>query len=149
MIVETIIRKYVSHNMKKGTNEKAPSKTRSFLQMLLTFTLVCFAWVFFRANSLSDAFFGLSHMLDGVTSPIRYVADAARMLGLDRYDLLIRLLPVALLAVYDYVNKKADAFLAISKWKPIFRWSVYVIIIWVILFYPGTGSGAEFIYFQF
>ena len=149
MIVETIIRKYVSHNMKKGTNDKAPSKIRSFLQMLLTFALVCFAWVFFRANSLSDAFFGLSHMLDGVTSPIRYVADAARMLGIDRYDLLIRLLPVALLAVYDYVNKKADAFLAISKWKPILRWSVYVIIIWVILFYPGTGSGAEFIYFQF
>lgn len=149
IIIETVFRKYVFHHTVKEMPRKTRSGVLSFLQMLLTFTLVCFAWVFFRANTLSDAFYGLSHMFDGISSPIKYVTDAARMLGLDRYDLLLRLLPVALLAVYDFVNRKTNALDMISGWKPIVRWSVYFLVIWFVLFYPGTGGGAEFIYFQF
>lgn len=149
MVVETIFRKYVFHRAEKDQPGKKGSGILPLLQMLLTFTLVCFAWVFFRANTLADAFYGLGHMFDGISSPIQYVADAARLLGLDRYDLIVRLLPVALLAVYDFANRKTDVLTVISKWKPVVRWSVYVIVMWFVLFYPGTGGGAEFIYFQF
>lgn len=149
IIIETVVRKYVFRHTGKEIPRKTGSGVLSFLQMLLTFTLVCFAWVFFRANTLSDAFYGLSHMFDGIGSPIKYVEDAARMLGLDRYDLLVRLLPVALLAIYDFANRKTNALDMISEWKPIIRWPVYILVIWFVLFYPGTGGGAEFIYFQF
>ena len=88
-------------------------------------------------------------MFDGIGSPIQYVAHAARIMGLDRYDILVRLLPVAMLAVFDIFNMREDVFLSISRWKPVFRWTVYLMMIWFILFFPGTGGGGEFIYFQF
>jgi len=59
------------------------------------------------------------------------------------------LLPVALLAVFDIFNKREDVFLSLSRWKPVFRWAIYLTMIWFILFFPGTGGGGEFIYFQF
>ncbi len=127
----------------------ARRRLQSAVQLIVTFSLVCFAWVFFRANNLGDAFYGLSHMFEGIRYPLQYVADAAAKLGLDRYDLLVRLLPVGILAVFDIANRRADVMDAMSRWKPVFRWGVYIAIVWFILFYPGTGGGGEFIYFQF
>ena len=149
VIVETLIHRMASGKPALPQKSKAVTALRSAGQMLLTFTLVCFAWVFFRANSISDAFYGLSHMFNGIGSPIQYVEYAARIMKLDRYDLLVRLLPVALLAVFDIFNKREDVFLSLSRWKPVFRWAIYLTMIWFILFFPGTGGGGEFIYFQF
>lgn len=149
VVVETLLNRAAKKNPHTSQKTKSSVTIQSLAKMLLTFALVCFAWVFFRANTLSDAFYGLSHMFDGIGSPIQYVAHAARIMGLDRYDILVRLLPVAMLAVFDIFNKREDVFLSISRWKPVFRWTVYLTMIWFILFFPGTGGGGEFIYFQF
>jgi len=149
IVVETLINRAAKKNPRISQKPKSSVTIQSLAKMLFTFALVCFAWVFFRANTLSDAFYGLSHMFDGIGSPISYVAHAARIMGLDRYDILVRLLPVAMLAVFDIFNKREDVFLSVSRWKPVFRWTVYLTMIWFILFFPGTGGGGEFIYFQF
>ncbi|NLI53324.1 MAG: MBOAT family protein [Clostridiales bacterium] len=149
VVAETLIHKIQSRFA--SPKEKKPSQSwlSSAVRLVLTFTLVCFAWVFFRADSMADAFYGLSNMFEGIRSPLHYVADAATKLKLDRYDLLIRLLPVGMLAVFDIANRRTNVFAAMSRWKPVFRWGVYLILIWFILFFPGTGGGSEFIYFQF
>ena len=148
VVVETLIRR-ASKNRTVAQKSKGARAVQSALQILLTFALVCFAWVFFRANTLSDAFYGLSHMFAGISSPIHYVTSAARALGLNRNDILVRLLPVAMLAVFDYFSMRADVFRSMSRWKPVYRWAIYLVMIWFILFFPGTGGGGEFIYFQF
>ena len=41
-------------------------KVPYFLKVLVTFALTCFAWIFFRANSLADAGYILNHMFIGI-----------------------------------------------------------------------------------
>ncbi len=149
IVVETLFRKLVPHAAGRPQGSRFSGALRSAGSIVLTFTLVCFAWVFFRADSIADAFYGLSHMFDGIASPAQYVQEAALQLGIDRFDLPIRLFPVVLLAVFDAFNRRKDAFAAISRWSPVFRWGVYLMLIWFILFFPGAGGGTEFIYFQF
>ncbi len=43
-------------HLKKG------SRTRKFVDVFITFHLVLFAWVFFRANSFNDAIYILTHI---------------------------------------------------------------------------------------
>ena len=69
MVVEALIRR-ASKNRTVAQKSKGARVVQSALQVLLTFALVCFAWVFFRANTLSDAFYGLSHMFAGISSPM-------------------------------------------------------------------------------
>ena len=143
------MRKWLPHPAHPPQKSRLKRALGSAGQIVLTFVLVCFAWVFFRANSLPDAIYGLSHMFDGIGSPASYFQEAALQLGIDRYDLVVRLFPVALLAVFDAFNRRGDALASISRWSPVFRWAVYLALVWFILFFPGAGSGAEFIYFQF
>ncbi len=149
IIVETLLRKFMPHAAIPAQGNRVSQTLHSAGQIILTFILVCFAWVFFRANSLSDAVYGLSHVFDGISSPSQYFEEAAIQLGIDRFDLVVRLFPVGLLAVFDAFNRRKDAFASISKWSPVFRWTVYLALIWFILFFPGAGGGTEFIYFQF
>ena len=43
-------------------------ETHKLIKMLITFCLVCFAWIFFRANSLKDALFISGHLFNGFTN---------------------------------------------------------------------------------
>lgn len=149
MVAETLFRKLAPQPTHPPQANRFWRALGSAGQIVLTFVLVCFAWVFFRANSLSDAFYGLSHMFEGIGSPARYVEQAALQLGIDRFDIPVRLFPVALLAVFDAFNRRRDAFAALSRQAPVIRWAMYLVLIWFILFFPGAGGGAEFIYFQF
>jgi len=45
------------------------------LQIIITFNLVSLAWVFFRANTIEDAFCLIGHMFVGFTLPIRMMAS--------------------------------------------------------------------------
>ena len=149
MVVETLFRKFTPHSEIRPPKSRFILSLRSAGQIILTFALVCFAWVFFRANSMSDAIYGLSHMFDGIASPGQYMQDAAEQLGIDKFDLLVRLFPLCILAVVDSLNRRRDVIASTSQWLPLFRWAVYLAFVWFILFFPGAGGGTQFIYFQF
>ncbi len=63
------------------------------LRVATTVALVCFAWIFFRANTLADAHYIVTHMFVGYTSyfDVRYVALQFRGLGLQPQDLILAL----------------------------------------------------------
>ncbi len=42
----------------------------AIFQTLLTFHLVCFAWIFFRSGSFGDAVYVVSHLFSGIADPI-------------------------------------------------------------------------------
>src|SRR5262249_42715992 len=44
------------------------SATLRVLRTCITFNLVCFAWIFFRARDLGDAWYVVTHLFAGVTS---------------------------------------------------------------------------------
>lgn len=115
----------------------------------ITFLLVCFAWIFFRAATLPDALYILQHMFAGITSPYAYIHDSAVQMGLSVPHLLYNCLPLLLLFAYDLASLKTDVIAAVSKQRFFIRWPVYILLLLIILLFSEKGVTTEFIYMQF
>ncbi len=118
-------------------------------QTLITFTLVSFAWIFFRADSLSDAMYIVRHLsLDGL---IGFLKGGAFQLGLDKLDFLLGSCSIIALSLLDYHSTRTKLIGVLQKENLPFRWIVYYSIIFIIILlgYYGGYDEANFIYFQF
>ncbi len=141
--------------LKKIIKLKNKNSIFSYLGIIITFILVNFTWIFFRANSMSDLQYILLNSFNGldifnINSVINYMYVAYKTIGFDLYVVLINIaLPIALLLIFDYYNYKNNVVNKISKLKPFIRWSIYVCFITYILFMFPKSVPAEFIYFQF
>lgn len=120
--------------------DKYPSVLK-VIQVLSTFILICFGWIIFRANSLSEAVVLIKNIftLHSESMHINFLRTS---------DLILDLVFIALLQISYFLQKdrKFSTFLA-SK-PTLIRWSVYVFITLSILYFGGQG-GQEFIYFRF
>lgn len=115
---------------------------RVVLMRLTTFGLICFAWIFFRAQSLTDAFYIAGHLGSG------WNLDAIRT-----PQFLLRQMPIAigailLLELGEHLMSKG----LLSQWgekMPVLpRWAVYAgFVMFVVMF--GVYRKTQFIYFQF
>ncbi len=123
-------------------------------RVIICFTFVMFAWVFFRAQSFDEAAYLFRHMLDGVNHPGGYLFNGFSTrygmgLGIDKLELFRIIASVCLLGVYDYVSLKTDVINVLSKQKTIMRWLIYVGIVSIIFAHYSFGRTAAFMYFQF
>lgn len=118
-------------------------------RLMLTFLLVCTAWVFFRANTLNDALTVFAGMFDGIRNPYAYVKTAVIYLNMPYLSMFGMLLSAFILGVYDYLSLKKDVIIQISKLKAPFRWAIYVLLLLCIALFSEKGIATEFIYFQF
>ena len=124
-----------------------------FLQTLITFSLVTFAWIFFRANSVSDAF-GIVERIFTRPTPWLLFNGGIYNLGLDRIEMNILIVSVVVLFVISLVkyiyNQTIDVFLMRQNlW---FEWLVVIsLIVSIFVFgkYGPSFDAQQFIYFQF
>ena len=114
-----------------------------------TFLLVCFAWIFFRAATLQDAFYVIRNMFTGIGSPYTYIHDCALQLGLTFRNLVFHCLPLIPLFLFDLASLKTDVIALISRQRFFIRWPVYILLLLVILLFSEKGVTTEFIYMQF
>ncbi|TYB75073.1 MBOAT family O-acyltransferase [Bizionia algoritergicola] len=133
------------HNFLKSINFNLKSIGSNMLFMTITFFTVCFAWVFFRANSFKDAIYIISNSAS--TKNEHSIVE----LGLSQGEIIIAILSIISLIGFDYYHKKQSIFALLNKEGVVFRYSVYLTIIFVILIFGiyGEDSVSEFIYFQF
>ncbi|WP_317167942.1 MBOAT family O-acyltransferase [Tenuifilum thalassicum] len=118
-----------------------PSK-REFFNMLLTFTLTVFAWVFFRAENISHAISYIS----GIFSPSLFAMP--KFEGMPRA--LATIILVMVFTLIEWIGREekyAISKIGISWPKPV-RWAFYSLIIFLIGMYMPTVE-SPFIYFQF
>jgi alginate O-acetyltransferase complex protein AlgI len=115
-------------------------------RMLATFSLVTIAWVFFRAQSLGDAHYVLTHFYLRGNFHVSDL-DIFRV-GLARSDLGIAAAMIAVTFMVDWalMNQNAAA-LKIWNIKAV-RWSLYYACVYSIVFF-GVFEHLEFIYFRF
>jgi D-alanyl-lipoteichoic acid acyltransferase DltB (MBOAT superfamily) len=121
---------------------KVPDRLRLCLGFLLTFNLVCLAWIFFRANSVGDGWYVLSHCFSLAQS------DQIPYLGLNRAELLIAALSVSVLEIVQFFNRRMPLGNVICRWPLSVRWSTYYATIFAVLIF-GEFQSQQFIYFQF
>lgn len=120
------------------------------MNVMVTFSLVAFAWIFFRANTFSDARYILDHIF--IFNPKVIFTDELYKLGLDANEFRLSVLLISLLLGVQYVQRSTGIRNEISKWWLPMRWAVYIGAILTILIYGiygNTYDASQFIYFQF
>lgn len=128
---------------------KGKEHKKRFWQLPVTFILLCFTWIFFRANSIEDALWIISRLFWDAARPLNYIKTALICLNLSYAQMFGMGLSVLVLAVYDLCSLKYDVIQVISKQKFFIRWPVYIILLVVIALFSSKGVATEFIYFQF
>ncbi len=122
-------------------------------QSLSTFLFVDFAWIFFRAESMSKAF-DYCKRLFTQWDPWSLFNGELYTLGLDRFEFNILIVAVLALFLADLVLflKKQDLAAFLKEQCVWFRWGVIWLLVLAILVYGIYGEAFEssqFIYFQF
>ena len=118
-----------------GEGKLLPS-FREAVAMLGTFLLVLLAWIFFKSNSIGDAFGFIYRMF----------SYPFMRLGYSTYLPMI-LASVGLLYL-EWVQRKKKFMLQIKNFPVPVRWAVYYVSAIILLVFGAFGSN-EFIYFQF
>ena len=126
------------------------TKVYSLIQGIITFSLVCAAWVFFRANTVNDAFSIYGLVFKNITTLLnpRFFIDSLRFGLLRREPMLTCLLSIIFLLIYDAIDIKFGFWTLVGKMKPIFRIVFYVLLVFSFFWFMSTSSN-EFIYAQF
>lgn len=119
-------------------------------QMIFTFILVDFAWIFFRANSISDIKILFNHMF--VFNPWIFTDGSLYNLGLNSKEFLASIIGILIILIINTLETKMDLIDSFSHQNLVFRWFIYIITLLIILIFGVYGSGyseQQFIYFQF
>lgn len=120
------------------------------LKRILMFLSVSIAWVFFRAESLSDAFYVLCHSGDGIRGITPYLMNGYTALNMPILQFILLLLFLILLFGYEYFSEKGITVPNFINNKCV-KLFTFIVLIEIIIFYYfkyGTDS-STFIYFQF
>ena len=110
---------------------------KEFFQILITFGLTVFAWIFFRAENIGHAF--------------RYISEifSTSLISMPGFKNPIIIFLVLIFIIIEWIGREQE--FALEKfalnWNKYLRWFFYyVLAMFIILF---IGQKQEFIYFQF
>lgn len=116
---------------------------REFFQIISTFILTIFAWIFFRSNSIHDSILYLGEIFSSsILSKPYFVIGTKIEFGINMFLLFL------FIFVEWFQRNKQHALQIDNMNLPIIiRWGTYYILVALILWF--VGSPQEFIYFQF
>ncbi len=127
--------------------EKIP-KLHRFFKIGFTFLMVSFAWIFFRANNLEDAFYIIGHLFTGWEDFFQRGLHSVPFIESMRFEWFVGVLSIFILIPVEGLKGKRSFSEMIAS-KPIWiRWPVYYFLI-LSIFLVGQFGGKQFIYFQF
>jgi alginate O-acetyltransferase complex protein AlgI len=130
---------------RSNTNIVAENKwifsPKEFLQMLLTFTLVVIGWILFRAENITQSMNYLMGMFDKSILSLPVI--------IQKKEMAIAFSFILVLLSFEWLNRRKSHGLNFSdnKVPKIFRTTIYVFLVWMIIWFNGNQE--EFIYFQF
>lgn len=121
-------------------------------QRTITFVLICLTWVFFRAETLTEAGEIFSQMFS-VHNPWIFFDETLYTLGLSRVEWGILLMSIGVLWAVDIAHEHGISLRErLAEQNLAFRWLAYLAAILAILLFGVYGVGfdaGQFIYFQF
>jgi alginate O-acetyltransferase complex protein AlgI len=130
-------------------------KIRGVIKILFVFCLTCFAWIFFRAENISDSFYIIAHLFSGVLdffknlANIGFVNGVLNKFGITRFEFILSWLLIIVLFLIEMVKYELSIFDRIKNTPTFFRYLLYYAIILSIIFFGTFNSTQQFIYFQF
>jgi len=128
--------------------DQAP-RLHDSIKTLVTFSLVTLAWIFFRADSNSDALHILSHLLRGWQDVFQTDFLVKNSVwSTFKFEWITGVASIGVLILVEAGTRHGNIVEMISA-RPIWiRWSAYYFILLSILLFGSFGT-KQFIYFQF
>ncbi len=127
----------------KNVSPKFRNRNLSFVvNVFITFLIVCFAWIFFRANKVSEAFFILFKIFDfssysGLVNLFHFKADFS-----------LSLLFLFILLVLEIFLERGTLVNRLRSLSRPLKWALFILILAVIMVF-GKWDEVNFLYFQF
>ena len=131
-----LLRKTNRQNLKVVAEGRLIPGFGDLFRILRTFLLTCFAWVFFRAESMTQAF----GYLKGVFTRSFFVLPEKLSMDI--------VLFIMVLLIFEWFNRSYHHGLQIGRLSPLRRRLAYLFVVILILKFANFGHN-EFIYFQF
>lgn len=138
-----------------GTLRNASGRLTLLVKRVVVFVLVSFAWIFFRAANVSQAWYIVKNYLSDVPAQIKEAVLNAhlsrlRLLYLEQSgkEFYVALFFILAMMLIHKVQKNVG----FDKWllrqsSPV-RWTMYYAIVLIFVFF-GVFNHSDFIYFQF
>lgn len=134
----------------------------STFQVLFTFSLICFSWIFFRARTVSDAF----DVIAGITSkPFLLGLSVNGELKGDLYshfkewiwvhmrwdvtECLVAFTAVLILEVVQWMQRNKYPAVEFDRVPQVVRLCAYQTLLMIIIAFGSQPIAQKFIYFQF
>jgi len=144
------------------------SRIRKVIQICVTFILVCFAWIFFRASTTADAFLITAKLIKLPAELAEYVSGLSQngiiwtvreafqvgietahfVQGFGLKNLGLSVIFIAILIINDVLMRKTPEETILRQKPLILRWAGYYALIFTIMLDWSSGS-SQFIYFTF
>ena len=119
------------------------SNLSKLLNVIVTFHLVVFAWIFFRANGIRDSYTLVKNT---------FSFDMADLNNLNLFrissDWAISLATIFLLLVVDFITERSKIRHYFNQLPGLLRWALVIFTLAVIVFL-GKFEEQDFLYFQF
>jgi D-alanyl-lipoteichoic acid acyltransferase DltB (MBOAT superfamily) len=114
---------------------------KEFLHIAITFSMICIAWIFFRAKSITDAF---SYLLSMFNASLLQAPNFK-----NNYYALGALLVIGLFMIVEWIGREKECplYLLPNRFPRFVRWGVYYFLCIAVILLAGKQQ--EFIYFQF
>jgi alginate O-acetyltransferase complex protein AlgI len=117
---------------------------KELLQMLFTFTITLFAWIFFRSESIQEAFAYIHNIF--ANNLFRFSILDLRGRGITS-TLIDGSIAILVVLIFEWLNRKKQHAFEINNYPVVLRWCLYWIFTFICLLY--FGDERTFIYFQF
>lgn len=120
------------------------------IQVAFTFSMVTFAWIFFRANTISDALYIVSHLFTdiGKATDLKYVVNSISAMSLTKFQLIVCITGLITIEAVHVFQRKRDVLEWLSGKPAIVRWGIYSVLV-TVTFWLAFSETKQFIYFQF
>ncbi|MGD9210286.1 MAG: MBOAT family O-acyltransferase [Desulfobacteraceae bacterium] len=119
---------------------------KEIFQVVTTFFFTVIAWVFFRSETITDAFFYLKSMLSmGI---FRHPGAGLAGYGI-KFEILYCLAAIFVLTSIEWFQRGKAHGLMLERNSLPLRVGLYTTVMMLILLFRNTGQNLDFIYFQF
>jgi len=115
----------------------------------VTFSLVCLAWIFFRASTFDEALFMVRGILTHGVTDVADVISGRREFQLRTSSCALRFAVIAGMFAIEYWDRRRSVFERLADRPVVLRFAVYLLITYATVFGGLFGVNRQFIYFQF
>ena len=146
---EIYVKQKALESSKKPFSLRFVSGIFGIIPMLLTFGFTCFAWVFFRARTVGEAFYIIKHFFEGIeTFKLQELLSTRIILGLDHWEFYTAIGAVILLILIELLQSAVSPSRVLKRMPSPVRIAIYAFSLSLVIWFAWTET-QTFIYFAF